>query len=354
LMQAPKNGYFYVIDRKTGKFISGNNYVNVTWATGLDANGRPLFVKEAFYVTEPAQVAPTPVGGHNWYPMSYSPLTNLVYIPALEQSSKYSPDPNFKVNPKGWNIGIGFSSAPVNPSTAEAAAKSKAGPHLLAWNPITQTEAWRVQYSRPGNGGVLSTAGNLVIQGSADGYLNAYRADTGTKLWSYVTQNAVMSGPATFELDGQQYIAVMAGIGGVAVGAGGPGALPRAKYGRMLAFKLGATASLPPLGDSASTREVPNLSRAAPMGDAAKGRFDYERVCASCHGANAVSPTAIPDLRFSPTISRVEGFNSIVIDGARKDKGMVSFASVLKPDEVENIRSYIIQQANVVLNTGGR
>jgi alcohol dehydrogenase (cytochrome c)/quinohemoprotein ethanol dehydrogenase len=353
LMQAPKNGYFYVIDRKTGQFISGDNYVNVSWSTGLDANGRPQFVKEAFYVTEPAQVAPTPIGGHNWYPMSFSPLTNLVYIPALEASSKYSPDPNFKVNPKGWNIGIGFSNTPVNPTTAEAAGKSKGGPHLLAWNPITQTEAWRVSYPRPGNGGVLSTGGNLVVQGSADGYLNVYRADTGTKLWSYVTQNAVMSGPATYELDGEQYIAVMAGIGGVAVGAGGPAALPRSKYGRMLAFKLGGKTSLPPL-EGAVTREVPNLSRAAPMGDAAKGRIDYERICASCHGANVISPTAIPDLRYSRTIARVEEWNSIVIDGARKDKGMVSFSSVLKPDEVENVRTYVIQQANAVLNSAGR
>jgi len=353
LMQAPKNGYFYVLDRKTGKFISGKNYVNVSWSTGLDANGRPIFVPEAFYVTEPAQVAPTPVGGHNWYPMSYSPLTNLVYIPALEASSKYSPDPNFKVNPRGWNVGIGFSSAPANPKTVESASKSKGGPHLLAWNPITQSEAWRVTYPRPGNGGVLSTAGNLVLQGSTDGYFNAYRADTGTKLWSYVTQNAVMSGPATFELDGEQYIAVMAGIGGVAVGAGGPGALPRAKYGRMLAFKLTGNATLPPLGDGV-TRQVPNLSRAAAAGDAVKGRADYDRVCAACHGANAVSPTAIPDLRYSRTIARVEEFNSIVIDGARKDKGMVSFSSVLKPEDVENVRTYLVKEATALLNSGGR
>jgi quinohemoprotein ethanol dehydrogenase len=282
------------------------------------------------------------VGGHNWYPMSYSPQTNLVYIPALEASSRYSQDPNFKVNPRGWNIGIGFSRDPVKPSTAEAAAKSKGGPHLLAWNPVTQKEAWRVTYPRPGNGG------------SADGYLNAYRADTGTKLWSYVTQNAVMSGPVTFELGGEQYIAVMAGIGGVAVGAGGPGALPRSKFGRMMAFKLGGTAQLPPLGDAAGARQVPNLSRASPRGDAAKGRVDYDRVCMSCHGANAVSPTAIPDLRYSPTIARAQDFNAVVIDGSRQERGMVSFSNVLKPEDVENVRTYLIEQATLLVNGAGR
>ena len=341
LMQAPKNGFFYVLDRATGQFISANNYVNVSWTHGLDANGRPIINKDALYIDSPAQVAPTPVGGHNWYPMSYSPLTNLVYIPALEASSRYAGAKDFKLNPRGWNIGIGFSRDPVNPSTAQVAEKSKGGPHLLAWNPITQSEAWRVTYPRPGNGGVLSTAGNLVFQGSADGYFNAYRADTGSKLWSYETQNAVMSGPATFELDGDQYIAVMAGIGGVAVGAGGQATLPRSKFGRMLAFKLNGKGQLPSLSNGVA-REVPNTARADVKGDIEKGRADYDRVCASCHGEKAVSPTAIPDLRYSRTVVTAGEFNDIVIDGSRAEKGMVSFSSVLKPEDVENIRTYLV------------
>jgi quinohemoprotein ethanol dehydrogenase len=348
LMQAPKNGFFYVLDRKTGKFISGDNYVNVTWATGLDANGRPLFVPEAFYVTEPAQVAPTAIGGHNWYPMSYSPQTQLVYIPALEASGKYAQDPNFKNNARGWNTGVGFSQAASNPKTVEAASRSTGGAMLLAWNPVTQREVWRVQYSRRGNGGVLTTAANLVVQGSADGFLNIYRADTGTKLWSYPALNAIMAAPATFELDGQQYIAAMAGLGGVAAGGGTANSLPRSKYGRMLVFKLGATATLPPLQPVTAARAVPNLAAANAGGDATRGRSDYERICMSCHGADAISTTAFPDLRYSNTIASKDDFKAIVLDGARKDKGMVGFSTVLTADDAESIRAYLVSRAAAI------
>jgi len=354
LLQAPKNGFFYVLDRKTGEFLSAKNFVNVSWTTGLDAKGRPTFSPESFYATEPAQVAPTPIGGHNWYPMAYSPLTQLAYIPTLEASSRYAQDPNFKTNSRGWNTGVAFSNATPNAKSVELASKSNAGAFLLAWNPVEQKEVWRIPYPRPGNGGVLTTAGNVLFQGSADGYFNAYRADTGTKLWSYIAQNAVMAAPATYELDGEQYVAVLAGLGGVAMAGGGtpPGTavLPRSQFGRMLVFKLSGRDSLPRLAETGA-KQFPNLANADASGDPSKGREHYDRVCASCHGPEAVTSTAIPDLRYSNAIISADAFKSIVIDGVRTDKGMVSFASVLKPEEVEAIRAYVVSRVAAAKTT---
>jgi len=126
--------------------------------------------------------------------------------------------------------------------------------------------------------------------------------------------------------------------------------LPRAKYGRMLAFKLNGKGQLPSL-NSGATREVPNTASANVKGDIERGRADYDRVCASCHGANAVSPTAIPDLRYSRTVVASGEFNSIVIDGARAEKGMVSFSPVLKPEDVENIRTYLVSVMTALRGT---
>jgi quinohemoprotein ethanol dehydrogenase len=347
LMQAPKNGFFYVIDRKTGQFISADNYVNVSWATGVDpVTGRPNIVPEALFAKEPALVAPSAIGGHNWQPMSFSPLTKLVYIPSLQASMPYAQDPAFQMRDKGWNIGVGFGGGPPNPQTVAAASKSKGTSALLAWDPVAQREVWRVDYARGGNGGLLSTAGNVLFQGSADGFFNAYAADTGKKLWSYPTQDAPMGGPVTFELGGEQYVTVIAGLGGAAAGGGGRGgpAQPRAAHGRMLSFKVGGTAQLPPLNDG-SNRQIPDLSRANANGDAAAGRTRYDQICASCHGLDAVSATAIPDLRYAASLIDAAAFKAIVLDGTRQDKGMVGFSTVMNAQDAEAIRAYLVSRA---------
>jgi alcohol dehydrogenase (cytochrome c)/quinohemoprotein ethanol dehydrogenase len=346
LMQAPKNGFFYVLDRTNGEFISASNYVNVNWALGLDPKtGRPIDVPEARYTREPAMVTPSAIGGHNWYPMSYSPLTGLVYVPTQVTQSVYAHDEKFVFRDKSWNTGIGRSSAPPNADTVKAAARSPVGAALLAWDPVAQREVWRVTYPRAGNGGTLSTGGRLVFQGSADGYFNAYAADTGERLWSYVAQNAIMGGPITYELDGEQYVAALAGIGGVAMGGGmGGGKNERSKFGRLVAFKLGGKAELPPL-QAEDARKVPYLGRANAEGDPAKGKTHYDTICAACHGVAAVSTTAVPDLRYSPAIIDANAFKVIVLDGERAAKGMVGFASMLGAPEAEAIRAYLVQQA---------
>ena len=346
LMQAPKNGFFYVIDRTNGEFIQAKNYVNVTWTTGLDPKtGRPNMIPEARYLREPAMVSPGPLGAHNWYPMSYNPQTGFVYIPALETSSRYEHDPKFEFRDRSWNIGITRTSAQANAATVAASQKSAGGANLIAWDPVNQREAWRVKYERAGNGGTLSTAANIVFQGSVDGYLNAYDAANGERIWSYATQNAVMGGPSTFELDGEQYIATLAGIGGVAMTGGlGGGAGQRSEFGRVVVFKLGGKAQLPEVGTK-NGRKLPNLANANAIGDAKRGDDLYEQICSVCHGVNAVSTTSVPDLRYSTAIADRNAFKSIVIDGALASKGMVSFASILKGDDAEAVRAYLVNQS---------
>ena len=215
---------------------------------------------------------------------------------------------------------------------------------LIAWDPVAQREVWRVNYQRAGNGGVLTTGGGLVWQGSVDGMFNAYAADTGVRLWSQNVQNAVLGGPITFELDGEQYIAAVAGIGGVAVAGGLGSAQARSPFGRVLAFKLGGKAQLPALLTTA-IRRPPDVRRANAQGDIQVGRRNYDRVCSACHGEDARSVTAIPDLRYSNAIADRDTFKSIVIDGARADKGMVSFRSALTPEQAEEIRAYLVSLA---------
>jgi PQQ-dependent dehydrogenase (methanol/ethanol family) len=346
LMQAPKNGFFYVIDRTNGEFIHAKNYVNVTWTTGLDPKtGRPGMLPEARYLREPALVSPGPLGAHNWYPMSFNPQTGLVYFPILETSYRYEHDTKFEFRDRSWNTGVTRTSARPNEATVAASAKSTGGAALIAWDPVNQREAWRVKYERAGNGGTLSTASNLVFQGSVDGYLNAYDAKNGERLWSYPTQNAVMGGPSTFELDGEQYVATLAGIGGVAMGGGlGGGSNKRSEFGRVVVFKLGGKAQLPEIG-AKPARKGPDLTNANATGDATKGEAHYDQICSVCHGARARSVTSVPDLRYSTAIASRDAFKAIVLDGTLAAKGMVSFATMLKPEDAEAIRAYLIAQS---------
>lgn len=240
VMQANANGYFYVLDRKTGALISANTFVPINWAAGIDAKtGRPTEGKDArFSVSgQPVAIMPDPVGAHSWTPMAYNPNTGLVYIPAVEIASHLLPvvkDP--KYSPLGSKGGVGFT------TTSEHRG------FLLAWDPKAQREAWRVVYRDPWNGGIVTTAGNIVAQGDAAGNFNVYRADTGKKLWSKFVQSGIVGGPSTFEVDGEQYITVLSGWSDVSPpkaenGAAGSGDLR--KVSRILTFKLGGTAVLP-------------------------------------------------------------------------------------------------------------
>ena len=338
LMQANKNGFFYVLDRKSGALISAKAIVPVTWASGVDAKtGRPIENKEARYseTGNPVDVKPGPLGAHNWQPMAFNSKTGLVYIPAQQVPIRYIPLPSMPIAPIGWNLGVALGSL-----TAQDEG------FLLAWDPVQQREAWRVAYKGPWNGGVVTTAGNIVAQGDAAGNFNVYRADTGAKLWSMFTQSGIIAAPSTFEAAGEQYIAVLSGWGGSYALSGGKAAAMSGNLrnvSRLLVFKLGGTASLPPLQPRAFViNPPPEPSDAASI---ARGEPLYIQYCSACHGEYAVGGGVVADLRASNFLS-IDFFYNIVLDGALKDAGMASFKSALSRDDATAIRNYVIHRAN--------
>ena len=215
LMQAPKNGFFYVIDRTTGKLISARNFVRVTWASRIDLEtGRPVEAAGDHYTSAPFVSLPGASGAHNWQPMSFSPKTGLVYIPVQELPFLYVDDHKFEIRPGGLNTGIDLlPSIPKDDPKVREAIESSLKGRLLAWNPVTQKAAWQVEYGKPWNGGVLSTAGGLVFEGTSAGTFDAYDAEDGRPVWKFDAQTGVMAGPISYSVAGRQYVAVVAGLG---------------------------------------------------------------------------------------------------------------------------------------------
>jgi quinohemoprotein ethanol dehydrogenase len=356
LMQAPKNGFFYVIDRATGEFISANNFVPVNWATGVDQKtGRPIENPAARVdkTGKPFIVSPGPLGAHNWHPMAYDAKQKLVFIPAQITSYPYIPAAGWKPSKLGFNVGMDTASnaMPADNAVREAARKATKGV-LIAWDPVAQKERWRVTLGGPWNGGVLATAGGLVFQGNAMGNLVAYDSASGKNLWSFQAQTGVVAAPMTYSIDGEQYVAVLAGWGGAwAITAGVLSDMsgPVRNISRLLVFKLGGKARLPamPAADDLPL-DPPGLTAAANVVQG--GAQLYGRYCTVCHGDAAIQASGrggiIPDLRYSGTLASAENWKMIVHDGALKDNGMVSFASVMSAAEADSIRQYVIARAN--------
>lgn len=356
LMQAPKNGFFYVIDRATGEFISANNFVPVNWATGVDpATGRPIENPEARVdkTGKPFIVSPGPLGAHNWHPMAYDAKQKLVFIPAQITAYPYIPATGWKPSKLGFNVGMDTANnaMPADNAVREAAKKATKGV-LIAWDPVAQKERWRVTLGGPWNGGVLATAGGLVFQGNAMGNFVAYDSGNGKPLWTFPAQTGVVAAPMTYSIDGEQYVAVLAGWGGAwAITAGVLSDMsgPVRNISRLLVFKLGGKAKLPamPATDELPL-DPPALTAAANV--VATGAVQYGRYCTVCHGDAAIQASGrggiIPDLRYSGTLASAENWQTIVHDGALKDNGMVSFASVMTKPEIDSVRHYVISRAN--------
>jgi quinohemoprotein ethanol dehydrogenase len=345
LLHAPKNGFFYVIDRRTGKVISAKNYVPVNWASHVDiATGKPVINPEARYGTDPVLVTPGPGGGHNWFPMAFSPLTGLAYFPAYEQWMVYATDPDFVPKPfrsnGGWGAYTGEKLRKRIALQQEGDKHEKAW--LVAWDPVKQQDAWRIPLPRHGNGGVLVTAGNLVIEGTTRQTLTIFRATDGEQLWEMPIQTAPVAGPITFMVNGEQYIAVNAGWGGgAAVIERGKGTARNRAAARLIVFKLGGTVQLPPLPEADPIPPPPPLT--ASEDEIRKGAQLFGTTCAQCHGQLAVG--GVKDLRFM-TKETHEQFNDIVLKGTRADKGMASFANLLSEADVKAIHSYLISRAH--------
>jgi len=351
LLHAPKNGFFYVLDRATGELLSAKPYTAVSWASAIDLKtGRPIGNSPSLYAEQKSgsPVAPGPLGGHSWHSMSFSPLTGLAYIPVQDAGFFYKSDQHSQHSDLAFNTGIDFVAAglPQKPEIKKAILGTIKG-HLSAWDPAQQKEIWRIDRASPVNGGLLSTAGNLVFEGTAQGNLEAYRADSGQKLWSADAQSGVVAAPITYSVNGEQYVAVLAGWGGVFPLATGEVALSSGRtqnISRLLAYKLGSKASLPPLPPFTPLQlKPPKPTATAPT--VHKGEALFQRYCSPCHGDVAVSGGVLPDLRYSRALDNDLWFD-IVLKGQLKQAGMVSFDKELSRDDAAAIRAYAIFRAN--------
>jgi quinohemoprotein ethanol dehydrogenase len=347
LMQAPKNGFFYVIDRETGKFISANNYVAVTWAKGVDPDtGRPIQTNNS-YEKWPKLQFPSPLGGHNWMPMCLSRDTGYVYIPSQEMAMLYDNDKEFDYIPGYWNTGMKVMKDVQFPTWIDhdlvmALGGKAAKGYLQAWDPVNQREAWRVEHEGLWNGGLLCTGGNLVLQGNGKGYFVAYAADTGRKLWEFDAQNGIIAPPITYEIDGEQYISLLAGWGGsvgLSFGAAGNARENMYPRGRILTFKLNGKESLPPVQIARKLPEPMDLAADSEM--ISKGDGLYHHNCVYCHGPGAIGNPNMVDLRRMDAKTH-ENFVAIVLGGRDAHKtGMIGFSDHLSVEDVQAIHAYL-------------
>lgn len=344
LVQAPKNGFFYVLDRLTGELISAEPFAQVNWATGIDRKtGRPIEAPGIHYRDKAALIRPASFGAHSWHPMAYSPRTGLVYIPAQAMAQEYRRDPGYHFRPGRLNLGLDMRgiALPDDPKQVEA-MKAAAKGELIAWDPIAQKPRWTVEHPYLVNGGVLATGGDLVFQGTGEGRFNAYDAASGARLWSYDTQNGIIAPPISYAIDGRQYVALL-------VGYGGPVAMlgtivpdrPRLP-GRLMVFALGGKARA--LAFQIAPPAPVDVAGIRSAGDAAAGLGVYNDTCLVCHGLSATGRYTA-DLRRSGVIKSADSFRSVVLDGAFAANGMVGFSPHLSPADAENVRAYLLGEA---------
>ncbi|MGE0667747.1 MAG: PQQ-dependent dehydrogenase, methanol/ethanol family [Sphingomonadales bacterium] len=344
LMHAPKNGFFYVIDRETGKLISAEPIVPVNWASRIDLEtGRPVEIPAARFEDGKFELRPGPVGAHSWLPMSFNPETGLVYIPAIDMSAVYDDE---GIDPETWTRLPGLAvdgGVHINLAPAGGAGATSS---LLAWDPVAQKQVWRVPTPGFWNGGTMATAGGLVFQGEAEGSFKAYDAATGTLLWTFAAQAPVIAPPISYRAGGRQYVTVLTG-NGMSGGGFGPQlehlAIDyRTQTRRVLTFALDGRETLPAavpfkLVAADDPDFVPDPDKAA------RGAAVYGR-CIVCHGIDAIAAGLAPDLRGSPVPASAEAFRDIVKGGALVAMGMPAFEEM--PDEdLEAMRHYLRTRA---------
>ncbi|WP_433993613.1 PQQ-dependent dehydrogenase, methanol/ethanol family [Tardiphaga robiniae] len=344
VLHAPKNGFFFVIDRTNGKFISAKNFVDVNWATGYDASGRPIEVPEARSPDKSFDSIPGPFGAHNWHPMSFNPQTGLVYLPAQgvplnltgeKTLVQNAPAENKFGGTTGWNVGFSLNAEPP---------KNPPFGRLIAWDPVKQKEAWRAEYIAPWNGGTLTTAGNLVFQGTADGRFIAYNAKTGEKLWETPVGTGVVAAPATYMVDGVQYVSVAVGWGGV-FGIT-QRATDREAPGTVYTFAIGGKAPLPAF----TKYQIGNLLTGVKYDPAhvPEGTSIYVNACATCHGVPGVDKGGnVPNLGYVST-ETITNLKDIVFNGPFKGKGMPDFTGKLTEADVVKIQAFIQGTADAI------
>ncbi len=345
LLHAGKNGFFYVLDRKTGQFISARNFVDVNWASGYTADGKPIELAGGRGVNAPVEAVPGPFGAHNWQSMSFSPKTGLAYIPAQNVPITLMDDKGWKGqgsnvpgqpgNGIGWNLAEQVNAAPP---------KGKPFGRLVAWDPIQQKAAWSKDYVSPWNGGTLATAGGLLFQGTADGRIVAYDAASGQQLWEAPLGNGVVAAPMTYEIGGKQYVSIAVGWGGVF----GQSARSTDTVipGTVYTFTAGGTAKFPevakyPLGPLLTG--VKYDPKDIPAGVAL-----YVSNCVFCHGVPAVDKGGnIPNLGYSDT-DKIANLDKVVFSKKLSALGMPDFTDKLKPEDLEKIKAFVQGTADAV------
>ena len=348
ILHAPKNGFFFVIDRTNGQFISAKNFVDVNWATGYDDKGRPIEVADARTKEKPYDSIPGPFGAHNWHPMSFNPNTGLVYLPVqnipltLMDDKQWTHNSNVPGEPQtgtGWNTAMFINAVPPT---------SKPFGRLVAWDPVQQKEAWRQEYVAPWNGGTLTTAGNLVFEGTADGRFVAYNAATGEKLWESPTGTGVVAGPATYLVDGVQYVSVAVGWGGVF------GIAQRVTDhefpGTVYTFMVGGKAPLPQFVNYSIGKLIAGVKYNPD--DVKEGTLLYVSNCVFCHGVPGVDRGGnIHNLGYVPA-EEIENLEAFVFKGLFKgpytDHGMPDFSNKLKMEDVAKIKAFIQGTADAI------
>lgn len=337
VMQAPKNGFFYVLDARSGALISAEKYVPADWAERVDPKtGRPV---EAAFARYPAGTTShqmtNGLGGHNWQPMSFSPKTGLVYIPTLQKRGNYSDAVAFRYTPGAWNHGQNWTIDRPG-GRAEPQADDKPIGELVAWDPVAQRARWRVRLDQFWSGGTLATASGLVFQ-SAGAHFVAYDAASGRPLWSYDTGAPAVAPPIAYAIDGEEYVALMVGWGGAAATGGG---LPR-RAGRLLVFRIGGTVK----PDAFPETYVPpplDLKLAKPAaGDPDKGAARFVQFCQVCHRGGVF----LPNLSRTPAILDAEDFRTVVLEGALAPNGMPPFKSLMSRQDAEDLRAFLLWRA---------
>jgi quinohemoprotein ethanol dehydrogenase len=344
ILHAPKNGFFFVIDRTNGRLISAKNFVDVNWATGYDQEGRPVETPEARVVDRPREIIPSAYGARNWHPMSFNPQTGLAYMPVQGVPVNLMDNKNWKMGGNtpgephggmGWNLAM---YANVEPP------KSKPFGRLIAWDPVRQKAAWTHEHVSPWNGGTLTTAGNLVFQGTADGRFLAYNATTGDKLWEAATGTGVVAGPVTYMVDGRQYVSIAVGWGGVY------GVMHRATDrkgpGTVYTFAVGSGAPAPEFVAYQQGALVQGVKY--DPAHVQEGTLLYVSNCVFCHGVPGVDRGGnVKNLGYS-SADAIANLDKIVFKGPFMDVGMPDYTGKLTAEQVEKIKAFIQGTADAI------
>jgi quinohemoprotein ethanol dehydrogenase len=359
IMQASKDGYLYVLDRRTGEFLVANTFAYINWAKGLDPKThRPVINPATDWARAPTLMFPAAVGAHGWQPMSFSPKTGLMYIPVIDAAMVYVDTSKRPAGLIEGNFDLAFffpeDYAPddlkslLGPlPSLEALAQGKPVPKsrglIRAVDPVSGKIVWEQQTTSLWDGGVLSTGGNLVFRGDSAGFLNVYSAMTGALLKRVDVGTSIMAAPMTYRVGGVQYVSVMAGYGGGVLFLPFPkdsAAYTYGNAGRIVTFRLdGGAVPKPPVVTDGPVPPLPK--REGDAATIARGEVLYNRFCARCH---SFGRGLLPDLR-RLTPEKHALFYPIVLEGAFKAKGMARWDDVLSRGDAEAIHAYLVDQS---------